>query len=138
MSTNAKTRREEMYGKMELRLVEKDGKFHGLVDRKQRVLEEDPDVAWGALLLEAGKAHPDYFGYDGARSRFLKIFPGGFQSEKFQLKERGYKISAKDKLDAEVPIEKALFEEGYGDAVFSVYNSTNLLSRFEKIKLKDF
>ena len=78
-----------------------------------------------------------YFGFDGARSRFLKFFPNGFDSDGFNSQERKYKCSAKDKLDATAPLPKALEVTGFGEAVLSVFGATNLLSRHEKIPLQN-
>jgi len=77
-----------------------------------------------------------YFGFDGARSRFLKLFPGGFQSGQFATEERDYKIAAKAKLDESVPLEQAATGTGNGTAILRAYQATNLLSPFEKTRLQ--
>ena len=79
-------------GKRDLRLVEKDGKYFGLADGKRCVEGSNADSVWLQLHDEVGKADPKYFGFTGARSRFLKFFPGGFQSDDYRSHERYYKI----------------------------------------------
>ena len=128
----AKTVRRGKLGKMELRLVRKDGLFHGLADGKKCVDGPEADHVWQQLHDAAGKAGPNYFGFDGARSRFLKLFPDGFDSEYFNSQERAYKLAAKEKLDSAVPLSEALDGSGFGEAVLAVFRATNLLSHHEK------
>lgn len=77
----ARTLRQGSLGKRALRLVEKDGKFFGLADGKVCAEGAEADRVWQQLQDEAGKSDPKYFGYAGARSRFLKFFPNGFHSD---------------------------------------------------------
>lgn len=133
----AKTIREGKLGKRSLRLVEKDGKFYGLTDGKICAEGDDANHIWQRLHNEAGKSDPKYFGYAGARSRFLKFFPNGFHSEGYANQERNYKLAAKNKLDTNAPLEKALNGSGFGEAVLSVFRATNMLSPFEKTRLQD-
>jgi hypothetical protein len=133
----AKTIREGKLGKRNLRLAEKDGKFYGLADGKICVEGLEADQVWQQLHDEAGKSDPKYFGYAGARSRFLKFFPNGFHSDGYANQERNYKLAAKNKLDAAVPLEKALTGSGFGEAVLSVFRATNMLSPFEKTRLQN-
>ena len=133
----AKTIRQGNLGKRALRLVEKDGKFSGLADGKICAKGDDPDKVWRQLHDEAGKSDPRYFGYTGARSRFLKFFPNGFHSDGYTSQERNYKLAAKKKLDDTAPLEKALTGSDLGEAVLSVYRATNMLSPFEKTRLQD-
>jgi hypothetical protein len=51
--------------------------------------------------------------------------------------EREYKIAAKSKLDLTVPLVDAATGSGFGKAVLSIFNATNLLSPFEKMRLRD-
>lgn len=133
----AKTIRQGSLGKRALRLAEKDGKFFGLADGKICAEGDDPDQVWQQLHDEAGKSDPRYFGYAGARNRFLKFFPNGFHSDGYANQERNYKLAAKKKLDDTVPLEDALTGSGFGEAVLSVYRATNMLSPFEKTRLQD-
>lgn len=133
----ARTVRQTNLGKHVLRLAEKDGKFYGLSDGKICAEGDDPDRVWQQLHDEAGKSDPRYFGYAGAKNRFLKFFPDGFHSESYSGQERDYKVAAKRKLDEMAPLELALAGSGYGEAILSVYRATNMLSPFEKTKLQD-
>ena len=131
------TIRTAKFGKSELRLVRKDGVFYGLAEGRRCVEGVDPEDVWKRLQHEAGKADPRYFGYAGARARFLKFFPNGFASTGFAGKERDYKVKAKAHLDAHAPLERALEEDGLGEAVLGAFRATNLLSLFEKARLQD-
>lgn len=133
----ARTLRHGTLGKRALRLVEKDGKFFGLADSKVCVEGTDAGRVWQDLQDAAGKSDPKYFGYTGARSRFLKFFPNGFLSDGYAAQERDYKVAAKKKLDATAPLEMALTGSGYGEAILAVFRATNMLSPFEKTRLQD-
>ena len=137
MATNIRTVRSGTLGKWKLRLVEKDRWFHGLVDNKRCVDGPDANDVWRRLHNDAGKADPNYFGYEGARSRFLKFFPNGFCSDGFASQERDYKVAAKSKLDASAPLTEALSGDGFGEAVLSAFQATNMLSRFEKARIAE-
>ena len=130
--SSARIVRQGTLGKRNLRLVQKDRHFYGLVDGRICVDGPDADDVWRRLHDDAGKADPRYFGYAGARSRFLKFFPNGFHSDGFLSQERDYKLEAKTKLDATAPLAEALNGGGFGEAVLSVYRATNMLSPFEK------
>jgi hypothetical protein len=135
-----KTIRTAKLGEMELRLVEKDKSFIGLVfsggPAKVRIEGSSADDVWRQLHDEAGKANPRYFGFDGARARFLRFFPKGFHSKGYAGQERDYKIDAKSVLDKTVPVKKAATGAGYGEAILSAFQ-TNLLSPFEKMRIRD-
>jgi hypothetical protein len=123
-----------------LRLVEKNKLFIGIIiaagTKKMQIQGDDADDVWRRLHDEAGKANPKYFGFDGARARFLHWFKGGFQSPNYLTEERGYKLEAKAKLDSLAPLDKAATGSGLGEAIWSVYQ-TNLLSPFEKMRVRD-
>jgi hypothetical protein len=119
-----KTIRETTIKNAILRLVEKDKVFIGIVildgAKKLQIEGSTDDEVWRRLHEEAGKANPKYFGYEGARNRFFQFFRGGFQSTEYTTQERDYKIAAKLKLDAAVPLDKAVSGYGFGEAVLSV------------------
>jgi len=135
-----KTIRTTKLGDMELRLVEKDKQFIGLLfaggPAKIRIEGSSADDVWRRLHDEAGKANPKYFGFDGARARFLRFFPNGFRSAGYTGQERDYKVEAKASLDKGVPVEKAVTGSGYAEAVLAAFQ-TNLLSPFEKMRVRD-
>lgn len=135
--SKAETIRTGKLGKKELRLVKKDGRFFGLADGVVCVDGDDGDDVWRRLHDEAGKSDPKYFGFDGARARFLKFFPNGFHSEGYASQERNYKLAAKEKLDSTAPLTDALEGEGFGEAILAVFRATNMLSPFEKTRLQD-
>lgn len=129
-------------GDLSLRLVERDRAFVGQIigpdgTNKAQIDGADPDDVWRRLHDEAGKANPRYFGFDGARTRFLRFFPNGFYSAGYMSDERNYKIAAKQRLDETAPLEQAVDSSGLGEAVLAVFREPNLLSRFEKARLQD-
>lgn len=115
-----KTIRTAKLGDVKLRLVEKDKLFIGLVfsggPAKVRIEGTSADDVWRRLHDEAGKANPKYFGFDGARARFLHFFPHGFHAVSYEGQERNYKVGAKSTLDETVPLEKAADGSGYAEA----------------------
>lgn len=104
---------------------------------KSRIDGHDPDDIRRQLHSAAAKLTPQYFGFDGARARFLRFFPNGFQSNGFASEERDYKAAAKAKLDGTVPLSEAANGSGFGERVLSAFRATNLLSPFEKTRLQD-
>lgn len=141
----SKTLREEVMGGMTVRLVIKDNKqFAGVVFGKdQRRSEiygapgETSDDVWERLRSEALRSQPGWVGYDGARARFLEYFPDGFKDERYLDMERNYKIEAKSMLDDVLPVETVLDSEDLGEKALRVFQKTNLLSPFEKMRVQD-
>lgn len=134
--SKAVTIRTGLLGKKSLRLVSKDGRFFGLAEGKMCVEGDNADDVWRQLHDDAGKSDPKYFGYDGARNRFLKFFPNGFHSNGYASQERDYKIAAKAKLDETAPLERAVDGQGFGEAIRAVIN-TNMLHTVEKTRLHE-
>ena len=136
-------RPDAMVGKLRLRLVmDKSNAFIGVIfgpddTIKAKISGTDQDDVWRRLHDEAGKHNPKYFGFAGARNRFLSFFPDGFGSDKYVGKERAYKVNAKERLDATAPLEKAAKEIGLGQAVLAIVSATNMLSPYEQMRLKD-
>ena len=136
-----KTLKETTLGGATVRLVQiKDG-FAGIViagnGKNTTIHGDDADDVWRRLCDEAAKSSPSFFGYDGARKRFLRIFHDGFASRGYSEQERGYKVKAKEKLDASAPLERALDSKGLGEAVLAVFRATNLLSPFEQTRMQE-
>jgi hypothetical protein len=134
-----KTLRETRLGDLSLRLVEKDKRFIGLIIAdgiKAQIEGAVADDVWRRLHDEAAKANPRYSGFGGARNCFLHWFAGGFQSPNYLAGEGNYKLAAKSKLDSTVPLDQAATGSGFGEAVWSVFQ-TNLLSPFEKMRVRD-
>lgn len=136
-----KTIREATIGRATIRLVQVKSGYSGIIlvagSVKARIDGADSEEVWERLHAEVGKSNPNFFGFEGARLRFLRIFPGGFQSSAYKDYERDYKLSAKARLDAQAPVDRALTETGFGEAVLSVFRATNLLSLFEKTRLQE-
>jgi len=132
----AETVRRGQLGKLSLALVRSEGRFYGMADGKQILNGEDADEVWRRLYDEAGRGDPRYVGYDGARTRFLHWFEGGFQSERYLTQERDYKVAAKTKLDKAAPVEQAATDSGFGEAVLSAFRATNLLYPVEKARVQ--
>lgn len=129
-------------GKSTLRLVQTEKDYVGVIfaadgARKLQIHGNDAEELWKKLNEEVAKTSPDYFGFDGARSRFLHFFPNGFKSTGYQERERNYKVAAKARLDSAAPLKMAGESVGLGDAVLRIFQATNLLSPFEKTRLQN-
>ncbi len=133
----AKTVRTTKFGKTELCLVEHNGRFFGKANGAVIVEGEGADEVWRRLHDRAGDGDARYFGFDGARARFGKFFPEGFLSAYYENRERDYKVKAKVKLDAALPVEAALTNAGVGEAALAAFAGTDLLSPFEKMRVRD-
>ncbi|HEY5105735.1 MAG TPA: hypothetical protein VII73_03060 [Caulobacteraceae bacterium] len=147
----AKTIRRGKLSKIDLRLVDMNGVLHGVAEEgAKRIVHiqgeggEDADRVWTRLHDEVAKRSVSYFGYEGAKARFLKYFPGGFASDTYVgdgsqhgTGERAYKLKAKALLEDIAPLDAAATGTGYGAAVRKVFQATNLLSPFEKPRIGD-
>lgn len=135
-----KTLRETTFEKLRLRLVKTDIGYTGLVLRDDSTLHkiegDNEDDVWRRTHDAAAKSTPHYMGFDGAKARFLRIFPDGF-GPAFDARERNYKLEAKKLLDDTAPLELALTKNGLGKAILRVFQKSNLLSIFEKARLKE-
>lgn len=137
-----KTLREETRGKARLRLLQTTEGYAGLVvtggQTAPAIHGDDPNVVWSRLEATAGASGPRYFGYDGARARLLRGFPGGFRDPRFISEERNYKVKARDFLNQELPLERASAAVQADCAVAArAFGRTNLLSAFESARLGD-
>ena len=93
-------------------------------------------MSGAACTTRPAKRDPKYFGFNGARARFLRFFPSGFHSAGYERDERNYKIAAKAALDKNVPLEKAATGSGYGEALLTLFH-INLLSQYEQMWIRD-
>jgi hypothetical protein len=125
------------YGSKELRVVSQDGVIFGLIDGKIVLQGNHPDVIMSNLKNEVSKSNPKYFGFEGARNRFLHWFKGGFDSPEYVKEERAYRWEAKSRLDKHAPLATALTGSGLGPEILAAYQQTNLLSPFELMRMKD-
>src|SRR5258705_11050370 len=119
------------------KLGKKGWSFLGLSGGVLCVQGDNADKVWLQLHDDAGKGDPKYFGFDGARARFLRFFPNGFHSDGYVAEERNYKVAAKAKLDETVPLEKAIDGVGYGEAALTVFPATHMLSPLQKNRPPD-
>jgi hypothetical protein len=136
-----RTIRESKAKETTFRLVEKSGIFVGLIIEAGKIRHQlegtNADELWQKIHDEHSRLDPQFFGYDGAISRFCKIFPDGFQDPAYLAQERNYKLAAKKRLDETVPLAEARTGSGYGEKVLAVFQATNLLSPFEKVRLSE-
>jgi hypothetical protein len=122
-----------------LRLLQTKAGFTGVAfvkDERRATIEGDrADDVWRRLHDEAAKLSPSYFGYSGARARFLRMMPDGFTDHVYLAEERAYKLKAKARLDAALPLDAALAWTGDGEAALAALRATNLLSPFESTRI---
>lgn len=135
-----KTIREGTVGKAKLRLVQTESGFIAIAIEGGKTLlqKEGPsaDEAWSALQMALTRDGPNWFGYAGARARFLHWFASGFSSPAYLADERTYKLKAKEELEKTTPLEKAATGSGHGEAVLRAYRATNLLYPIEKTRMQ--
>ena len=89
--------------------------------------DETRNEFWERLVVAALGTDRSFVGFDGARARFLEIFPEGFRDPEYLRRERNYKAEARDRLNATVPVEEAARGTGFAEDVVVAYRATNLL-----------
>lgn len=137
-----KTIKTEEFGKVTARLVQTSSGYAGVLVGDDvplsRVDGDDPDVVWSALVESINRASPQYFGFDGAIARFVKLFPDGFTSATFRSYERDYKDAARAFLLSKVSLEQAERATAADcDEIVRTYSKTNLLASFEQARVRD-
>lgn len=132
---------DEKIGECQVVIAEKDSSYSGVVlkDGKQDLAldGEELEPLKSILRNHAGKLHPDYFGMDGAKARFLKFFPGGFADSRYKRKERDYKDQARESLANAASLEIAIEADAEISEACKKGTRTNLLSRFEAARLSE-
>jgi hypothetical protein len=134
--------KEEVAGKTTMRLLQDKTTYLGVLIRDGRmsvpISSADPEELWSRLRRDVGKTSPEYFGYGGAKSRFLGIMKSGFRTPWYLEKERAYKVETRDYLLTHLPLERAR-QATADDAVIAarVYSKTNLLSQFEHARVHE-
>lgn len=129
-------------GKVTLRIRKVGDGFRGIAIRDGALLFPAVDGADEAevqrqLDVELGKTHPNYFGYDGAKARFLWFFRQGFAGNEYFKSERRYKRDARERLVQALPLPTVLSMGGCGEAALAAFMDTNLLpSPFERARLQ--
>ena len=142
MATSLKTLRDAPVGKTRLRLLAGPDGYVGVLlppgGAMRRFEGDDPEALWRKLLAEVGRAHPDYFGFDGAMARFRSYFPGGFSDPDYAATERAYKDQAVQKIGQILSLDQARVggAEACAAAV-RAFQATNLVFPVEKARIKD-
>mgnify|MGYP000880044059 CR=1 FL=1 len=135
-----KTIREGSAGKITLRLLQTPAEYVGVsIEGGKVTLQikgQDPDAVWDELQSKLTREGPNWFGYAGARARFLHWFAAGFVSPAYLQDERDYKLKAKAELEKTTTVEEAATGSGHGEAVLRAYRATNLLYPIEKTRLQ--
>ena len=136
-----KTIRETKSGDMTLRLVQTANAFVGLAIKggeiKAREEGADAEDVWRRVHDAAARLNPLFIGYSSARARFLRFFADGFSGAPYVEMERAYNLAAKEMLDKAAPLAGVAGGANLGEAVFAVFNKINLLSPFEKIRVRE-
>jgi len=135
------TVREDKRGKLTLRMLKDKTGYAGIVlsaeGRQALLRSDDPVELWHRLEQAAAQASKDYVGFDGARGRFLRACPAGFSTPAYLADERDWKLRAKARLDASLPMAWAVDGKDMGEAALAVYRATNLLAPFEMMRVTD-
>src|SRR6266446_10008342 len=104
-------KREATVGVATVKMQAVEGVIRGvvIVDGAIKVREEgdNADEVWRRLQDAAARLNPKFFGFGGARNRFLRFFPDGFNSPDYARRERDDKVKAKSKLDRALSPETA-------------------------------
>jgi hypothetical protein len=132
--------REKGFGDVTLRTVQTATGYAGVAiiggKVKVKLESDDPEILWRRLYDEAVRLSPLFIGYSSACGRFLHFFPEGFTSAKYQGNERNYKLDARKRLTEIAPLESIEKFSGNASDVVRVFQQTNLLSPFEKVRVK--
>jgi hypothetical protein len=136
-----KSIREEMRGRLLLRLLETDGGYAGVIISDGKgvlaTMESGDRVElWRRLENEAARQTGEYIGWDGARARFLRFFPAGLETGRYIHNERVYKTDAKAILDAGAPLALAKTEMGLWQVVLAAFQKNQLAHYIETQRLK--
>lgn len=133
--------REIGFGSHTFRIAETSSGFQGIVvgDSQTRFSAEDESSLIAKLAQHILQKDKSFIGFDGARTRFLKLFPGGFTDPAFVgSKSEGelfYKRAMSAWLCAELPLKSALDGAVDGPTVLRAFQRTNLVDSHTKAKL---
>lgn len=124
---------DEMVGKSRLRIVVDGDHYRGIVLREgvrsEELQDKDLDKLRHRLREQAGRLHPDYFGFEGALVRFKSFNPLGFADPDYLERERGYKVAASRLLQQILPLEQVLdVTNDQAADLRKVVGATNLLA----------
>lgn len=130
-------------GAHSLRILKQGEGFAGIVvgRAKEVVFGETALAVETKLRAMLAEDHPDFIGYDGARRRFLTLFPQGFSDPAYvgdrNHGERHYKERAAIALQRDVPLTAAVKASDEGQVALRILQQTNLVDPFSKAKLAD-
>ena len=132
------------FGPHTLRIRKQKDGFAGIVVGQHQLREAAaaPEQVYDLLIKRCGEQTPGFIGLEGARKRFLELFPAGFQDPDYigQVKdygERAYKLSASEQLRTLLPAEDVATNPDAGAIAVRVMQATQLLDRYSKAKLGD-
>jgi len=132
---------EEKVGDCQVVIGDAGGVYRGVIfkDGKQDYTLDGDDLEKlkAALRNQAGKLHPNYYGIDGAKARFLQFFPRGFEDPGYVESERNYKVRACSALTEAAPLDLALEADAGLATGCRKGTGTNLLSQFEAARLNE-
>jgi hypothetical protein len=133
--------RQIKFGKAELRIAtDKDG-FVGIIVGQSTERFRGPEEATVLRALEAAvlAESKEFVGLEGARQRFLKLFPEGFADPAYigdqKHGERAYKLAASQLLRDTLPLGSANSYADAGLRALRVVQKTNIIDPFTKPKL---
>lgn len=115
--------------------------FQGIVvgEAKNVFVAEDEAGIIAKLTQHVLQRDRSFIGFDGARTRFLNLFPAGFSDPALiGTKDEGelfYKRAMADWLAEHAPFEDAQAGAVEGEAVLRAFQHTNLVDRHTKAKL---
>lgn len=131
------------FGKAELRIARDSEGFIGIIVGRSSKRFRGPDEATVLRALEVAvlAQSKEFVGLDGARQRFLQLFPQGFTDPGYigdqKHGERAYKLSASKLLRDTLPLGSLASYEDAGLRALRVVQKTNVIDPFTKAKLAD-
>jgi hypothetical protein len=132
------------FGPNTLRIRKQNDGFAGIIVGQSGIREvaATAELVRELLIKRCGEQAPGFIGIEGARNRFLKLFPNGFSDAKFIGDgkfegERAYKVLAADQFRQHLPLSKVSKSEDGGLIALKAMQKTNLLDQYTKAKLSD-
>ena len=132
------------FGQYTLRIRKHKAGFAGIIVGQHQTQEvaSTAEQVLDMLIKRCGEQAPGFVGLNGARNRFLELFPSGFSDARFigdgkSDGERAYKLNASNMLRQMLPISDIESIPDGGLIALKVVQKTNLLDPFTKAKLSD-
>lgn len=133
--------REIKFGDDTFRIAETKSGLQGIVVGDSQALFSADDEASliSKLTHHVLKKDASFIGFEGARKRFLKLFPGGFSDPAFiGSKSEGelfYKRQMASWLCAEAPLQQTIDGAVDGSTILRAFQRTTLVDQHTKAKL---